>query len=179
MKKKILSFILAFLMFVLVGSISPQKVNASIYGKRIPYTTQRALRGTWYYKDLNRSGSHYKIYRLRISAHRLNSCHLYKMHSRPIDKFEYWNQRKQKRALSVTKYWLVASTFRYKGQNMLNTRGWFQSAGDGTYYVPARIRADGRYVKAIRIAGGAYVKTTNWAVKSKKLAKRIPMPSAW
>lgn len=170
MKKRILLVISALLIIFGLAGMHSQKIEAA-YGKRCVYTTQKALRGTWYYRD--RAGKNYKIYRMKITAHKIGPCHLYIRNSKPVNDFDKWNTAKQNQAMKTTKYWLSCRNVKYKGQTILNTMGWFQSAGDGTYYIPARKYIGGRYVRAIRIAGGATMTTMNWAVPSKALARKV------
>lgn len=166
--KKHLLLLLAFLSFGLLGLAGNSKTaQAAPWGARKVYTTPKATRGTWYYKE----GHH--IRRWKITAHYSHGRKLYRV--LPSKSYDKWWHRliraSRKKIKKVDRTMWQAYTIRYHGIKGFNSNGWLTGAGDGIYYVPVHRTRHGKRVKALRFGGGARNWKMFYAYKSKRLAR--------
>lgn len=175
MKNKVLAVIAALVVAIGVGfSFGGHQVEAS-YGKAGFYTTPKTLRGTWYFRGhlgILVGENKNKVYKLNITAHKINKKTLYKMNRRYENKFwskrTTWKQRKA--AFNATENWLEGYNIKKHGIPSMGVIGWLAGAGSGNEYTPITKTVNGKKVKALRISAGVD-DTLSYAYKSKALAK--------
>ena len=136
-------------------SCSNQTVSAASWGAKTLFTTPKATRGTWYYKENG------KIKRWKITAHTSKGRKLYKVlpekeYTKWWNKLVHQNTKKHYKTINKldSSQW-QAYTFKWHGTTSFNTNGWLAGAGDGIYYVPVTKTRYGRKVSALRFGGGA------------------------
>lgn len=148
-----------------------QNVKAASWGAKTLFTTPKATRGTWYYKEEE------EIKRWKITAHTSNGRKLYKI--LPTKEYGKWynklvRQNEKHHYQTITELdntqW-QAYTFKWHGVTAFNTNGWLAGAGDGVYYVPTTRTRHGQRVKALRFGGGAGNWLAFYAYKSRNLAR--------
>lgn len=141
-----------------VGSVSfnnlNHNVNAASQGAKALFTTPKATRGTWYYKEDG------KIRHCKITAHTVDGRKLYKV----LPKKEYvkWKNRVERKNLKehrkfidkINNIQFPAYKLKWHGITSFNTNDWVTGAGNGTYYVPVTKTRHGKKVKAIRFGYG-------------------------
>lgn len=168
MKKKWAIGLILSILLICGFSISTNKVSAASWGAKELFTTPKATRGTWYYKE------HGKIKKWRITAHTSHGRKLYKM--LPSKAYAKWERKLEKRhSLKLIsalgkKQW-QAIGFKYHGKASFNTNGWLAGAGAGLYYCPVTRTRHGKKVNALRFGSGAGNWLDFYAYKSKSLAR--------
>lgn len=152
-------------------SCSNQTVDAASWGAKTLFTTPKATRGTWYYKENG------KIKHWKITAHTSKGRKLYKVlpekeYTKWWNKLVHQNTKKHYKTINKldSSQW-QAYTFKWHGTTSFNTNGWLAGAGDGIYYVPVTKTRYGRKVSALRFGGGARNWLDFYAYKSPELAK--------
>lgn len=166
MKKKFM-FLMSLLAVVTVGLISynAQPVSAANqYGIAKKFTTPKATRGVWYYKE---KGSK-KIESLKITKHTAAGDKLY-VPSQAFFKKNVYTVSASKRNAFIKKVMKknIYAAFLYK--KGFNVNNWVSVAGDGIYYLPVTKTVANKKVKALRVATGAGPYTAYYAYKTKKL----------
>lgn len=145
--------------------------TAAKWGATKVYTTPKATRGTWYYKQNG------KINKLTITAHTVNGKKLYKVLSvkqseKMEDKFYKLSDSKQK---TLFKYFDTkiqeAKTVKWHGIASLNHRMWLVGNGSGPVYTPVTRTRHGVKTKALRCGAGARNWLQFYAYPTKSLAK--------
>ena len=156
--------LVAFVSIFFVGMQSQNAYAASQYGIASKYTTPKATRGTWYYRETDKFSSDKKtIHTLKITAHTANKDKLY-VPSQKFFKKNVYNAFIKK----VMKKNIYAA---YNFKKGFNVNNWVNLAGDGVYYIPVTRTVKGKKVKALKIATGADQHASAYAFKTKALAK--------
>lgn len=146
-------------------------VNAASWGAKTIFTTPKATRGTWYYKEDG------KIKHCKITAHTLNGIKLYKVLSEK--EFAKWDRKLEHQSLKkyrksvakLDKTQLQAYTFKWHGITSFNSTSWLAGAGNGIYHVPVTKTRNGKKVKALRLGYGAGNYFDRYGYRTRKLAK--------
>ncbi|GAA3635590.1 hypothetical protein GCM10022297_12880 [Lactobacillus hamsteri] len=175
MKKRYL-FLLSLLAFLGVFTVGMQSQSQTVqaanqYGIARKYTTPKATRGTWYYRETGKYSSDKKtIYKVKITAHTAAGNKLYVPSESFLKKNVYNVSAKKRNAFikKVTKKNIYAAYDFKKGFNVNN---WINLAGDGIFYIPTTRKVNGKKVKALKIATGASQQAVSYAFKTKALAK--------
>ncbi|RVU73335.1 hypothetical protein [Lactobacillus xujianguonis] len=171
MKTKIKLILASLLVGLSLFAINSQPAHAADeWGARKVFTTPKATRGTWYYKE------HKKIKKLVVKAHTLDTYKLYKPLTgkkavKEADKiFDIKSTKKRMRDFKEINATLREATlFTAHGYKGFMATGWL--ADGGVYYVSMKKMRHGRKVKVLRIGTGAKDWEDFYAYKSKKLAK--------
>lgn len=165
MKKKLLLFVsfLAGLLFLVSTSTYASKLPKG-YGIAKTFTTPKATRGTWYYREKGDK----TISKVKITAHSVDGKKLYVPSQKFFEKNVY-NVSAKKRNQFIKKTENIYAAANYK--KGFNVNNWVNLAGDGEYYIPVTRTVNGKKVKALRIATGAGPYTAAYAYKTKKLAR--------
>lgn len=168
MKKRFL-IIFSFLAFfsLFAAGYKAEKVEAvSQYGIVRKFTTPKATRGTWYYRQKGDKN----IYKVKITAHTAAGDKLY-VRSEKFFKNHVDNLSHVKRNAFIKKVMKKNIYVAYKYKNGFNVNNWVDLAGDGVYYLPASKKVNGKKVKALQLATGAGPYNVAYAYKSKALVK--------
>lgn len=158
--------LLAVITAGLIGYNAKPVSAANQYGIAKKFTTPKATRGVWYYKE---KGSD-KIKSLKITKHTAAGYKLYIPSQTFFKKNVYHASVKKRNAFikKVMKKNIYAGFLYKKGFNVDN---WVSVAGDGVYYLPVTKTVAGKKVKALRVATGAGPYTAYYAYKNKELVK--------
>ncbi|MDD6407426.1 MAG: hypothetical protein PUF82_05455 [Lactobacillus equicursoris] len=141
------------------------------WGATKKFTTPKATRGTWYYKD---SG---KIVKLKIDANKVNGIPLYKLLSikqdeKLDDKLLNLSSAKQNKWHAYfDNHARACYSYKWHGKTGFNCNVWLAGGGNGFYYTPVTKTRYGIKTKAIRIGSGAGNWLYKYAYPSKDLAK--------
>ncbi len=171
MKKKFLLFFTALLLILGFAGMHNQKVSAAGWGAKTLYTTSKATRGTWYYKD----GHH--IIKTTITAHSVDGVKAYKIlrgkaRNKWTNKLDKRDERSDfKFSKKISESMLEAYNFNYRGVTSFHANGWLAAGGNGTYYTPIKRTIKGKKVNALRLGVGYKNKFLAYAYKNRKLAK--------
>lgn len=168
MKKKIL-VVLSFIALLGVMAFALPKANTQAattkYGIARKFTTPKATRGTWYYRE----GNEKKIYQLKITKHAVNKNHLYVRSEKYFKKHVYGvNPTKLSKFIKQTENIYAAQKY----QRGFNVNNWVNLAGDGNYYLPVTRKVNGKKVHALKLATGAGPYLAAYAYKTKALVKQ-------
>lgn len=174
-KRNFLKIISIIVIAIGIGSITFSKsnhnVNAASWGAKSLFTTPKATRGTWYYKEDGR------IKHCKITAHTVDGRKLYKI--LPEKEYAKWENRvghqniKEHRKFisKINTIQFQAYKLKWHGITSFNTNDWVTGAGNGIYYVPVTKTRHGKKVKAIRFGSGAGNYFDRYGYKTKKLAR--------
>lgn len=165
MKKKILLFVslLAGLLFFVSTPTYASKIPKG-YGIAKVFTTPKATRGTWYYREKGDKN----ISKVKITAHTIDGKKLY-VPSQTFFKKNVYNVSTKKRNQFIKKTQNIYAGSLYK--KGFNVNNWVNLAGAGDYYIPVTRTVNGKKVKALRLATGAGPYTAAYAYKNKALVK--------
>ncbi|WP_265668423.1 hypothetical protein [Lactobacillus amylovorus] len=163
--------LVAFFSIFFVGMQSQNVHAASQYGIARKYTTPKATRGTWYYRETDKFSSDKKtIHTLKITAHTADKNKLY-VPSQKFFKKNVYNVSSKKRNAFIKKVMKKNIYAAYNFKKGFNVNNWVNLAGDGVYYIPVTRTVKGKKVKALKIATGADQHASAYAFKTKALAK--------
>lgn len=176
MNKRIFLKIISIIVIAIgIGSITFSKsnhnVNAASWGAKSLFTTPKATRGTWYYKEDGR------IKHCKITAHTVDGRKLYKIlpekeYAKWENRVEHQNIKEHRKLISkINTIQFQAYKLKWHGITSFNTNGWVTGAGNGIYYVPVTKTRHGKKVKAIRFGSGAGNYFDRYGYKTKKLAR--------
>ena len=137
------------------------------------FTTPKATRGTWYYRDYKNH-----LQKLKITTHTINGVNIYKNLSEK--QFEKYSKRIQKMTIKKSdKLYDWFSKNIKSGKNVtrhgikgMNINEWLVEAGSGAEFLPTFKTKHGKKVKALKIDTGAFI-PEGYAYKDPKLTKRI------
>lgn len=173
-KRNFLKIISIIVIAIGIGSITFSKsnhnVNAASWGAKSLFTTPKATRGTWYYKEDGR------IKHCKITAHTVDGRKLYKIlpekeYAKWENRVEHQNIKEHRKLISkINTIQFQAYKLKWHGITSFNTNGWVTGAGNGIYYVPVTKTRHGKKVKAIRFGSGAGNYFDRYGYKTKKLA---------
>lgn len=175
MKKRYL-FLLSLLAFLSVFAVGMQSQSETVkasnpYGIARKYTTPKATRGTWYYRETGKYSSDKKtIYKVKITAHTAAGNKLY-VPSEAFFKKNVYNVSAKKRNAFIKKVMKKNIYAAYDFKKGFNINNWVNLAGDGVFYIPVTRTVKGKKVKALKIATGASQQAVGYAFKTKKLAR--------
>ncbi|WP_278898283.1 hypothetical protein [Lactobacillus gallinarum] len=174
-KRNFLKIISIIVIAIGIGSITFSKsnhnVNAASWGAKSLFTTPKATRGTWYYKEDGR------IKHCKITAHTVDGRKLYKIlpekeYAKWENRVEHQNIKEHRKLISkINTIQFQAYKLKWHGITSFNTNGWVTGAGNGIYYVPVTKTRHGKKVKAIRFGSGAGNYFDRYGYKTKKLAR--------
>lgn len=174
-KRNFLKIISIIVIVIGIGSITFSKsnhnVNAASWGAKSLFTTPKATRGTWYYKEDGR------IKHCKITAHTVDGRKLYKIlpekeYAKWENRVEHQNIKEHRKLISkINTIQFQAYKLKWHGITSFNTNGWVTGAGNGIYYVPVTKTRHGKKVKAIRFGSGAGNYFDRYGYKTKKLAR--------
>ena len=174
-KRNFLKIISIIVIAIGIGSITFSKsnhnVNAASWGAKSLFTTPKATRGTWYYKEDGR------IKHCKITAHTVEGRKLYKIlpekeYAKWENRVEHQNIKEHRKLISkINTIQFQAYKLKWHGITSFNTNGWVTGAGNGIYYVPVTKTRHGKKVKAIRFGSGAGNYFDRYGYKTKKLAR--------
>ena len=174
-KRNFLKIISIIVIAIGIGSITFSKsnhnVNAASWGAKSLFTTPKATRGTWYYKEDGR------IKHCKITAHTVEGRKLYKIlpekeYAKWENRVEHQNIKEHRKLISkINTIQFQAYKLKWHGITSFNTNGWVTWAGNGIYYVPVTKTRHGKKVKAIRFGSGAGNYFDRYGYKTKKLAR--------
>ena len=174
-KRNFLKIISIIVIAIGIGSITFSKsnhnVNAASWGAKSLFTTPKATRGTWYYKEDGR------IKHCKITAHTVDGRKLYKIlpekeYAKWENRVEHQNIKEHRKLISkINTIQFQAYKLKWHGITSFNTNGWVTRAGNGIYYVPVTKTRHGKKVKAIRFGSGAGNYFDRYGYKTKKLAR--------
>ena len=174
-KRNFLKIISIIVIAIGIGSIifskSNHNVNAASWGAKSLFTTPKATRGTWYYKEDGR------IKHCKITAHTVDGRKLYKIlpekeYAKWENRVEHQNIKEHRKLISkINTIQFQAYKLKWHGITSFNTNGWVTGAGNGIYYVPVTKTRHGKKVKAIRFGSGAGNYFDRYGYKTKKLAR--------
>lgn len=174
-RKTFLKFITVTSLAIGINSICTSNythtVNAASWGAKAIFTTPKATRGTWYYKEDG------KIRRYKITAHTLNGRKLYKV--LPKKDYVKWENRVERQNVKDHHKLIIklgntqfqAYKFKWHGIVSFNSSDWVAGAGNGRYYVPVTKTRHGKKVKALRLGYGAGNYFDRYGYRTRKLAK--------
>ena len=173
-KRNFLKIISIIVIAIGIGSITFSKsnhnVNAASWGAKSLFTTPKATRGTWYYKEDGR------IKHCKITAHTVDERKLYKIlpekeYAKWENRVEHQNIKEHRKLISkINTIQFQAYKLKWHGITSFNTNDWVTGAGNGIYYVPVTKTRHGKKVKAIRFGSGAGNYFDRYGYKTKKLA---------
>lgn len=174
-KRNFLKIISIIVIAIGIGSITFSKsnhnVNAASWRAKSLFTTPKATRGTWYYKEDGR------IKHCKITAHTVDGRKLYKIlpekeYAKWENRVEHQNIKEHRKLISkINTIQFQAYKLKWHGITSFNTNGWVTGAGNGIYYVPVTKTRHGKKVKAIRFGSGAGNYFDRYGYKTKKLAR--------
>lgn len=174
-KRNFLKIISIIVIAIGIGSITFSKsnhnVNAASWGAKSLFTTPKATRGTWYYKEDGR------IKHCKITAHTVDGRKLYKIlpekeYAKWENRVEHQNIKEHRKLISkINTIQFQAYKLKWHGITSFNTNDWVTGAGNGIYYVPVTKTKHGKKVKAIRFGSGAGNYFDRYGYKTKKLAR--------
>lgn len=174
-KRNFLKIISIIVIAIGIGSITFSKsnhnVNAASWGAKSLFTTPKAIRGTWYYKEDGR------IKHCKITAHTVDGRKLYKIlpekeYAKWENRVEHQNIKEHRKLISkINTIQFQAYKLKWHGITSFNTNDWVTGAGNGIYYVPVTKTRHGKKVKAIRFGSGAGNYFDRYGYKTKKLAR--------
>ena len=174
-KRNFLKIISIIVIAIGIGNITFSKsnhnVNAASWGAKSLFTTPKATRGTWYYKEDGR------IKHCKITAHTVDGRKLYKIlpekeYAKWENRVEHQNIKEHRKLISkINTIQFQAYKLKWHGITSFNTNGWVTGAGNGIYYVPVTKTRHGKKVKAIRFGSGAGNYFDRYGYKTKKLAR--------
>lgn len=174
-KRNFLKIISIIVIAIGIGSITFSKsnhnVNAASWGAKSLFTTPKATRGTWYYKEDGR------IKHCKITAHTVDGRKLYKIlpekeYTKWENRVEHQNIKEHRKLISkINTIQFQAYKLKWHGITSFNTNDWVTGAGNGIYYVPVTKTRHGKKVKAIRFGSGAGNYFDRYGYKTKKLAR--------
>ena len=174
-KRNFLKIISIIVIAIGIGSITFSKsnhnVNAASWGAKSLFTTPKATRGTWYYKEDGR------IKHCKITAHTVDGRNLYKIlpekeYAKWENRVEHQNIKEHRKLISkINTIQFQAYKLKWHGITSFNTNDWVTGAGNGIYYVPVTKTRHGKKVKAIRFGSGAGNYFDRYGYKTKKLAR--------
>lgn len=174
-KRNFLKIISIIVIAIGIGSITFSKsnhnVNAASWGAKSLFTTPKATRGTWYYKEDGR------IKHCKITAHTVDGRKLYKIlpekeYAKWENRVEHQNIKEHRKLISkINTIQFQAYKLKWHGITSFNTNSWVTGAGNGIYYVPVTKTRHGKKVKAIRFGSGAGNYFDRYGYKTKKLAR--------
>ena len=174
-KRNFLKIISIIVIAIGIGSITFSKsnhnVNAASWGAKSLFTTPKATRGTWYYKEDGR------IKHCKITAHTVDGRKLYKIlpekeYAKWENRVEHQNIKEHRKLISkINTIQFQAYKLKWHGITSFNTKGWVTGAGNGIYYVPVTKTRHGKKVKPIRFGSGAGNYFDRYGYKTKKLAR--------
>ncbi|KRL23729.1 MULTISPECIES: hypothetical protein [Lactobacillus] len=174
-KRNFLKIISIIVIAIGIGSITFSKsnhnVNAASWGAKSLFTTPKATRGTWYYKEDGR------IKHCKITAHTVDGRKLYKIlpekeYAKWENRVEHQNIKEHRKLISkINTIQFQAYKLKWHGITSFNTNDWVTGAGNGIYYVPVTKTRHGKKVKAIRFGSGAGNYFDRYGYKTKKLAR--------
>ncbi len=174
-KRNFLKIISIIVIAIGIGSIifskSNHNVNAASWGAKSLFTTPKATRGTWYYKEDGR------IKHCKITAHTVDGRKLYKIlpekeYAKWENRVEHQNIKEHRKLISkINTIQFQAYKLKWHGITSFNTNDWVTGAGNGIYYVPVTKTRHGKKVKAIRFGSGAGNYFDRYGYKTKKLAR--------
>ena len=174
-KRNFLKIISIIVIAIGIGSIifskSNHNVNAASWGAKSLFTTPKAIRGTWYYKEDGR------IKHCKITAHTVDGRKLYKIlpekeYAKWENRVEHQNIKEHRKLISkINTIQFQAYKLKWHGITSFNTNDWVTGAGNGIYYVPVTKTRHGKKVKAIRFGSGAGNYFDRYGYKTKKLAR--------
>lgn len=174
-KRNFLKIISIIVIAIGIGSITFSKsnhnVNAASWGAKSLFTTPKATRGTWYYKEDGR------IKHCKITAHTVDGRKLYKIlpekeYAKWENRVEHQNIKEHRKLISkINTIQFQAYKLKWHGITSFNTNDWITGAGNGIYYVPVTKTRHGKKVKAIRFGSGAGNYFDRYGYKTKKLAR--------
>lgn len=150
-----------------------QTSKTAKWGATKLYTTPKAVRGTWYYRDYKN-----RLQKLKITAHTINGVKIYKDLSEK--QFIKYSKKIQKMSIKksdqlydwFTKHIKAGETVKRKGITGMDINEWLAEGGSGAEFLPATRIKNGKKVKALKIDTGAFI-PEGYAYKNKKYAKRI------
>ncbi|MDD6407427.1 hypothetical protein FYJ61_07095 [Lactobacillus equicursoris] len=150
-------------------------VSAAPWGAKKLYTTPKATRGTWQYKDGR------KTKKLKITAHTSNGRKLYRV--LPTKQYDKWwtkmfrlpDSRRRRTVRYLEKHMWQAYSFTWHGKTGFNTNGWLAGAGAGEYCVPVTKKYHGVKTTVLRFGSGAGNWFDFYAYPVKKHKKAVPM----
>ena len=174
-KRNFLKIISIIVIAIGIGSITFSKsnhnVNAASWRAKSLFTTPKATRGTWYYKEDGR------IKHCKITAHTVDGRKLYKIlpekeYAKWENRVEHQNIKEHRKLISkINTIQFQAYKLKWHGITSFNTNDWVTGAGNGIYYVPVTKTRHGKKVKAIRFGSGAGNYFDRYGYKTKKLAR--------
>ena len=174
-KRNFIKIISIIVIAIGIGSITFSKsnhnVNAASWGAKSLFTTPKATRGTWYYKEDGR------IKHCKITAHTVDGRKLYKIlpekeYAKWENRVEHQNIKEHRKLISkINTIQFQAYKLKWHGITSFNTNDWVTRAGNGIYYVPVTKTRHGKKVKAIRFGSGAGNYFDRYGYKTKKLAR--------
>lgn len=174
-KRNFLKIISIIVIAIGIGSITFSKsnhnINAASWGAKSLFTTPKATRGTWYYKEDGR------IKHCKITAHTVDGRKLYKIlpekeYAKWENRVEHQNIKEHRKLISkINTIQFQAYKLKWHGITSFNTNDWVTGAGNGIYYVPVTKTRHGKKVKAIRFGSGAGNYFDRYGYKTKKLAR--------
>ena len=174
-KRNFLKIISIIVIAIGIGSITFSKsnhnVNAASWGAKSLFTTPKATRGTWYYKEDGR------IKHCKITAHTVDGRKLYKIlpekeYAKWENRVEHQNIKEHRKLISkINTIQFQAYKLKWHGITSFNTNDWVTGAGNGIYYVPVTKTRHDKKVKAIRFGSGAGNYFDRYGYKTKKLAR--------
>lgn len=124
------------------------------------YQVSSELAGTWYgYSEYSKQSE--QIDTLEIAGNKLTlngeTTELHQDSERTSQDRELLSGKGDPNQIDKNKMdnWGVIKEFDVEGRHWLNVRGWYQSAGDGSYYGVKSRNIDGETMPVLTIAGGA------------------------
>lgn len=136
------------------------------YGRKGTVTVPADMQGTWYSADDDNDDT------VTIGANTITSggetYHIYKQDQ----SFLEGDQSNDSSIQDATKDWVSGAFMDVHGLHFLNTRGWCQTAGDGTSYAVHTETIDGQQVKVLVVASGAEFWTDAVYYQNKTMAQQ-------
>lgn len=162
MNKKIMLMVGLLALPLGTVALGSAPVTAHAKAKTTLKTFPKSIRGTWY------TYQYHKMYRYKITSKKIvGTGFTNRLHSRKLSyavKFP---------AKIKHPTWVVAqNTSAFKHEHWINVKGWYQSAGDGTYYRRMTRKIGGHKYATLQLASGADAWTDGNAYHSKKNAKK-------
>ncbi len=154
MKKKVLFLLSALLLLSGFAFINDKPVQASSYGRIGEVTPPARMRGKWYYHGSKMLGQNpHKIYKVKITKHRVNGIRLYQANMKVTQKYAK-HFKKYRFVVMQTMTWGRASIYNLDNIKWLNVNGWTAGAGNGTSYGLVTRTKNSQPVRALAIGIG-------------------------
>lgn len=153
-----------------VGSANEKTATDDAYsdGRNGYITTPVAMRGTWYAK------SYGKMSKLEVSEHEIVYTSEGEKPAKTI-LYRPGNGRKfdtDSAVQEARQEWGVASEVTKNDLNYINVRGWYQTAGAGTFYAAHTELIDGKQTPVVVVGGGAGAWTSTVYYQTEALAEQ-------